>query len=64
MITQLQFTRRMNYDSSEDSICTSCFLKIARGDEATLEEAEEKHNCERAIEEECARHEDSQRGTF
>jgi hypothetical protein len=64
MITQLQFNRRQNYDSTEDSICMSCFLRIARGDEATLEDAEEKHNCEQAILEECARHEDSQRGTF
>jgi hypothetical protein len=64
MIAQLQFTRRMNYDSTEDSICMNCFLKIARGDEATLEDAEEKHDCEQAIQEECTRHENSQRGTF
>lgn len=41
MISQLEFLRRMNYDSTEDSICMNCcFLLVARGSEQTLEEAE------------------------
>jgi hypothetical protein len=53
MISQLQFTRRKNYDSTEDSICMSCFLTVARGSEATLEEAERNHDCQRSIRERC-----------
>jgi hypothetical protein len=64
MISQLQFTRRKNYDSTEDSICMGCFLVVARGNEASLEEAERSHDCEQAIRDECRRYEDSQRGTF
>lgn len=64
MISQEFFTRRKNYDSTEDSICMNCFLTVARGNEANLDEAERKHDCERAIREEFTRYEDSQRGTF
>jgi hypothetical protein len=64
MISDVVFIRRKNYDSTEASTCMSCFLSVARGNEATLEEAEQKHDCERAIREECTRHENSQRGTF
>lgn len=60
MISQVQFTRRKNYDSTEDSICMNCFLIVARGKEGTLEEAERKHNCEQAIRDECRRHEGQQ----
>lgn len=38
-----------NYDSTEDSICMNCFLTVARGNESSLEEAEQKHDCEQAI---------------
>lgn len=48
MISQVQFTRRKNYDFTEDSICMNCFLIVARGKEGTLEEAERKHDCEQA----------------
>ena len=64
MISQLQFLRRKNYDSTEGSICVNCFLLVARGNEETLEEAERKHDCEQASRDECTRYEDSQRGTF
>jgi hypothetical protein len=64
MISDLAFTHRQNYDSTEVSICMSCFLTVARGTESTLEQAEQKHDCERAILDECTRHEDSLRGTF
>jgi hypothetical protein len=42
----------------------SCFLIVARGNEAILEKAERNHDCEQAIRDECKRYEDSQRGTF
>jgi hypothetical protein len=64
MIADIPFTRRKNYDSTEESICMNCFLTVARGSEATLEDAEKHHNCERAIMDECTRYENSQRGTF
>ena len=57
MISEAVFTHRQNYDSTEDSICMTCFLTVARGNEVTLEDAEEKHDCERAIMDECARYE-------
>ena len=63
-ISEAPFVRRKNYDSTEVSICMSCFLTINRGNEETLEDAEQKHDCDRAIQEECARYENSQRGTF
>jgi hypothetical protein len=64
MISDVAFTRRRTYDSTEVSICMICFLTVARGKEATLGDAEQKHDCERAIRDECTRYEDSQRGTF
>jgi hypothetical protein len=64
MFSQLQFTRRQNYDSTAESICMNRFLTIARGNEATLEEAQWNHDCEQSIREECKGYEDSQRGTF
>ena len=64
MIAEIAFTRQTNYDSTEDSICMNCFLTVARGTKASLEEAERKHDCEQAILDECRRYEDSQRGTF
>ena len=64
MIAEVTFTRQKNYDSTEDSICMNCFLTVARGNESSLEEAEQKHDCEQAIRDECRRHEDSQRGTL
>ena len=64
MISDVAFTRRQNYDSTVDSICMSCFLTVARGKEATLGQAEQEHDCERAIMDECTRYENSQRGTF
>ena len=57
MISQVQFARRRNYDSTEDSICMNCFLIVARGNEATLEEAERRRDCEQAIRDECRRNE-------
>jgi len=45
MFSQLQFTRRQNYDSTEESICMNRFLTIARGNEATLDEAQGNHDC-------------------
>ena len=64
MISDVAFTRRQNYDSTVDSICMNCFLTVARGSEATLEDAEQKHDCDQAIMDECTRYENSQRGTF
>lgn len=64
MISDVTFTRRKNYDSTEDSICMNCFLTVVRGNEASLEEAEQKHDCERAVMDECSRYENSQQGTF
>jgi hypothetical protein len=48
MVSQLEFSCRKKYDSTEDSIWMNCFLTVARGNEETLEDVEQKHNFERA----------------
>jgi hypothetical protein len=54
MIPAVPFIHRKNPDSTHDSICTSCFLTVARGQqEADLLEGEQSHDCERAILLEC-----------
>ena len=64
VISQVLFSRRTNYDSTEESICMHCLLTVARGYGETLDEAERNHDCEQAIIDECRRFEASQRGTF
>jgi hypothetical protein len=67
MISDVVFTRRVNYDSTVDSICLTCYLTVARGTEATVGQAEQEHDCERSIKAECdraRRYEISQQGTF
>jgi hypothetical protein len=56
------FIHRSNPDSTQDSICMSCFLTVAHGTEKELIEAERNHDCERSIQEECARSEQFQFG--
>jgi hypothetical protein len=57
LITQIPFTHRTNPDSTQDSICMSCFLTVGSGSEKDLIEAERNHNCERCIQEECVKSE-------
>jgi hypothetical protein len=64
VISQVLFSRRKNYDSTEESICMHCLLTVARSHAETLEEAERNHDCEEAIIVECRRWENTQRGTF
>jgi hypothetical protein len=55
MISEAPFIHRKNLDSTHESICMTCFLTVARGREAELRDAEENHDCERAILRECTR---------
>jgi hypothetical protein len=56
MISDVPFMRRKNPDSTHDSICMTCFLTVAHGaNEADLIDGEQKHDCERAIQEEWLR---------
>jgi hypothetical protein len=46
MPAEIQFPHRRNHDGSWDSICTQCFLTIARSKmEGKLAEFEETHVC-------------------
>jgi hypothetical protein len=55
MISDRRFMRRINPDSTQDSICMTCFLAVATGGEAELLEEEKKHDCDKAIQLECSR---------
>ena len=58
------FTRRLNSDSTTDSICNKCSMVIARNATASvLKASEEGHLCDpRDLTDRL--HTDSQRGTF
>ena len=62
MISLAPFVRRNNPDSTQDSICTTCFLTVCRESvsQSELLAAEQRHNCNRAIQAECAHYQDSQ----
>lgn len=63
MITAVSFVRRVNPDSTIDSICLSCFRTVATAQqESDLVEKENGHTC-RPLEIENVRSLDSQRGT-
>ena len=55
MISLAPFVRRTNPDSTQDSICTTCFLTVCLESvsESELLAAEQRHNCNRAIQAEC-----------
>jgi hypothetical protein len=54
MISDVPFIHRKNPDSTHDSICTTCFLTVARGlEETALLDGEQSHECTRAIQVEC-----------
>jgi len=55
IISKRPFTRRTNFDSTQDSICMTCFLLVASGSELELRESELNHDCELAIQLECHR---------
>ena len=59
MISLSPFARRINPDSTQDSICTTCFLTICRESlsESELLAAERRHKCDRAIQAEPAQSE-------
>jgi hypothetical protein len=58
MISDRTFTRRKKYDSTEDSICMNCFLTVTWGNEASLDEAEQRHDCDQAAIDKYIRYED------
>jgi hypothetical protein len=63
-MAELRFVRRVNRDSTTDSICLSCFRTIAAAQwESELDLAEERHVCDLA-DLSNVRELDSQRGTF
>jgi hypothetical protein len=55
MIYDGQFLRRKYADSTQDSICLTCFLIAGEGSEADVEYGEANHNCEQAILADCLR---------
>jgi hypothetical protein len=61
-VANVPFTRRINPDSTQDSICMTCFLTVGRGNETDLEKAERNHDCNRSIQAECVGSEQFQYG--
>jgi hypothetical protein len=55
MIHDGQFLRRKCADSTQESICMTCFLIAGEGSEADVEYGEANHNCEQAIRTNCLR---------